>query len=1023
MVRNAAPGETVAFGVVTTDGRPQEVETQLGQPLAIHGFEIEGENPVDGDVTHLVSQGGSCTRTPTGKCSGAARLGRIEFSLAALNLVLIRRHPTASVSLYPETGRTSNLWTRMESMYLGSGARFPLRHVALPVILPSLALGLTSWVMYRVITEFEVDIDDGASPPGQLIALGILAAGEIIGILLVFARRKSGFIVAIPAEVLRAIVASSVDTSRHGYFYISAMIQHVALLSVVNIVILTYLLIHFDDQSVDADTDRSPLGADVELLVATGNHTGKPEVFLSYSRKQFYFAESLVLRLRANSVPVWFDVHRIQAGDDWEESIDQGLSTCKSLVLVASRDALRSKNVDYEWRTALEDGKPIYIVLFEAIKLPLELRCKAAAIIDMRSRFESKVMILADRLAKPRYHQDKPPTNNLPRQLLRQRSGTFFVETALMMILTASLFFDLLNALTLVAITEDFPEDSEVGFTTHLPGFVFHGLPSKVYAFLGIVGLTLMLTICSAFLLAAIHYRRRFIFATLRVTLLGSSLLYLNTSFLNYSTNHIVASQDTSALYMPANLHSAAWRDLGDMLLGSQVDDQPYPHFVYGSPFLSVGDAGSYLTAASARWRLPTLLILLLATIAFLMAQRSGSLYRWLATGNAPEKLRFRHNEYKGDRKGSRSNLSTTTVNPPQSSHRTERREVQIRWVEENGQCRSQWQFDATQREGEVEQQEVARETAGQSPQWHLLYHPSDSHIAAEIQSALARYIHADGDNSVSERRDVHLVLLTNHTQRVWLEDREREYPDLICVICTNIQLGETLKDLRRHQWFDYRERSSDKLALLAQSIQRSASTREDYSFPVLPESLTKMVLPRSVWHKSRAMRLYAAWLLAITIFGQGRVYHSLIHERWGSLVHIVARLMFWICIPCCLCLFWLAVELVESRTTYRRFKWRMNIVMIGLFVTQIQFLLSFDNQLSILMLGVLTNVLLAIVWLTPNASEIRRWLPANQSSAPSAVGTLAIPLRRQFLFSFMTYLILFAFFYWSGLIFFADTA
>ncbi|MEV1117761.1 hypothetical protein AB0I91_22045 [Actinosynnema sp. NPDC049800] len=179
--------------------------------------------------------------------------------------------------------------------------------------------------------------------------------------------------------------------------------------------------------------------------------------------------------------------------------------------------------------------------------------------------------------------------------------------------------------------------------------------------------------------------------------------------------------------------------------------------------------------------------------------------------------------------------------------------------------------------------------------------------------------------------------------------------------------------------------------------------------------------MPGPVWYKSHAMRLCATWLLAVTLFGEGRVYSSFIQDEGvGRLVPVVAKLMFWICVPCCLYLFWLAMELASSRTTYARFRVRLNAVVVVLYVTQLQFLLSFDSQFGIILLGALVNVFLALAWLTPHADEVRRWLP----TVPGQGGdTLAVPLRHQFAQSSVIYLALFAFCYWSAVTFFADVA
>ncbi|MEU4578693.1 toll/interleukin-1 receptor domain-containing protein [Nonomuraea sp. NPDC023979] len=881
-------------------------------------------------------------------------------------------------------------------MHRNTSARYSTRRGALSIILLVIVLTQTSWVMYSTITAFEVDIDHGRSPSWDLV-LGVAALGEMVGILFIFFRREPGFIFVISAESLRAFIALLTRTSSDNYLVLSALIDAG---------LLIYLYVHFGDDPGDVQADRTPPDLNVGSAAERGDRERSLEVFLSYSRRQFYFAESLMLRLERNAISVWFDTRRIQAGVDWRKSMDQGLSTCTSLVVVASRDALASQDVNYEWRTALACGKRIYVVLFEAVELPPELSREAVAIIDMRTRFEPKAMTLVNLLVQPRHYRDKAATGNALRLPLRQPPSTSLVTIALTLTLAASLFFDVLNFRTLVAITtphgKNIPEESDVSFTTHLLGYTFHGLSSKVYAFLGIAAVTLLLTTITAFLLVAIIYRRRFALALLPLALLGPGWLYLNTSFINHSTNHVIVSISGGLMSTPANLHSSAWRDFYDMILGRYVKYSSSSSFDYGSPFLSVGDAAPFLTTTSAHWRWPTLALLVLGAINFLVAQRSGSLYRWLATGSAPEKLRFQHNGPPNARSRTRRIHSGSTVGP-------------LRYPDRSGRPETLWS-------GGVEQQKPLRTASEQPLRWHLLHHPADYHVAAEIETALAECVHSGGESL--QRRDVSIVLLTNHTQVAWLGDLERNNPDLIYVICTTIQPDETLKRLHRYQWFDYRERSYDKLVLLGKSLQASSSASVSYSFPALPEGLTRMVMPGPVRYKSHSMRLFSTWLLAITLFGQGNVYSSFVHdEGLGRLVPALAELMFWISIPCCLYLFWLAVELASSRTTYARFQRRLNVVMVALLITQLQFLLSFDDQFGIVLLGTLINVFMAIIWFTPDAGQIQRWLPAEQSRATSTVGTLAVPLWRQYRMSSMIYLALFVFCYSSGVIFFADVA
>src|SRR5215471_6408384 len=93
-------------------------------------------------------------------------------------------------------------------------------------------------------------------------------------------------------------------------------------------------------------------------------------LFLSYSRAQLYFAESVALALQNTDISTWFDLQRLDPGTDWQRSIQQALTTCTGLVLIASRESLRSPYVQLEWEAAQAASKPVYLVWYEAVDLP-----------------------------------------------------------------------------------------------------------------------------------------------------------------------------------------------------------------------------------------------------------------------------------------------------------------------------------------------------------------------------------------------------------------------------------------------------------------------------------------------------------------------------------------------------------------------------------------------------------------------------------------------------------------------------
>ncbi|MEO0564879.1 MAG: toll/interleukin-1 receptor domain-containing protein, partial [Chloroflexota bacterium] len=110
-------------------------------------------------------------------------------------------------------------------------------------------------------------------------------------------------------------------------------------------------------------------------------------LFLSYSRRQFYFAEAVVLALQEAGIDIWFDAQRLGPGEQWRDEIQRGLEEAVGVVMIASEAAVASKYVRIEWEPMIDSGRPVYVLVFEACDLPEKLRNNATAIIDMRGRF------------------------------------------------------------------------------------------------------------------------------------------------------------------------------------------------------------------------------------------------------------------------------------------------------------------------------------------------------------------------------------------------------------------------------------------------------------------------------------------------------------------------------------------------------------------------------------------------------------------------------------------------------------
>ena len=193
----------------------------------------------------------------------------------------------------------------------------------------------------------------------------------------------------------------------------------------------------------------------------------KSQLFMSYSRQELYFAEAVVLGLQKLGVEVWFDLQQLEPGSNWEEEITKGLNDCSGLILLISGASIRSKWVAQEWMNALETGKPIYLLVFEAVDLapfsvqhndrsiteiPLNLLPnQAVATIDLRRNFRHNLKRVYQAITGQTKPHDPIPTPNRLMLPTRLPLAIGFVNMAL-------LFLTLLTAaLTILVFSAYFP--------------------------------------------------------------------------------------------------------------------------------------------------------------------------------------------------------------------------------------------------------------------------------------------------------------------------------------------------------------------------------------------------------------------------------------------------------------------------------------------------------------------------------------------------------------------------------------
>jgi hypothetical protein len=67
------------------------------------------------------------------------------------------------------------------------------------------------------------------------------------------------------------------------------------------------------------------------------------KVFISYTQEDKKYAVLIADRLREAGHEVWYDAWSLRAGDNLIEKINEGLKETDALIVIVSKNALRSK--------------------------------------------------------------------------------------------------------------------------------------------------------------------------------------------------------------------------------------------------------------------------------------------------------------------------------------------------------------------------------------------------------------------------------------------------------------------------------------------------------------------------------------------------------------------------------------------------------------------------------------------------------------------------------------------------------
>ncbi len=158
----------------------------------------------------------------------------------------------------------------------------------------------------------------------------------------------------------------------------------------------------------------------------------KPNLFISYSRREVGFVDDLADRLKQMGYAFWLDYRSLVPGKPWEEQIFQGVASASVILLVVSKASMASENVEMEWKRVLQQNKRIILLVFEAVDLPAEL--EKYEWVDFRGSYQSALTELDRQLQTPEQEEHPAPQTGFKMPFIVWVAFTLSLVAALMSI-------------------------------------------------------------------------------------------------------------------------------------------------------------------------------------------------------------------------------------------------------------------------------------------------------------------------------------------------------------------------------------------------------------------------------------------------------------------------------------------------------------------------------------------------------------------------------------------------------------
>lgn len=152
-------------------------------------------------------------------------------------------------------------------------------------------------------------------------------------------------------------------------------------------------------------------------------------VFISHSSAEDEFVDNLSQSLERHAFDVWVDhLHKVPAGQYWDEYVDMKLEDSKVMLLVWSPTASTSNNVSVEWREFHTKNKLIIPIVYRPAPLPLLLRHLQRIDFADQTKYDEQMNLLIKSL----------PTPDLNATSLTKISHRITQETTIISLMNAS---------------------------------------------------------------------------------------------------------------------------------------------------------------------------------------------------------------------------------------------------------------------------------------------------------------------------------------------------------------------------------------------------------------------------------------------------------------------------------------------------------------------------------------------------------------------------------------------------------